>query len=172
LSGYGNVSGNAVQMRSQIEANSEQKLQEMMYYFMHQTDIPFLGTLVSTKKMETFFEELKATIIGDLDESKRIQEVRARILQDAKKEADDIVRRARDEVEKVDVMQQAREYARDIVQEAQRNAEGMLQEAQEIQYQLVLKGHEYLDHLFEGMENRLKLKNSLENKIKELKSLG
>lgn len=157
---------------------SEQKIKEIQAHLeTEKIHIPPFGNFIKIKQMDEFLTELKSEVIEDLSELHNIQQMKERIILEAQEEADRIRQEVRAEIERQDIVMQARDISRDMIQKSQTKAESILVEAKELRKQLIVNSHKYVDNLFSDFEkdlvetqqkiteNREQLRINLDNKM-------
>lgn len=102
-------------------------LEEMESLLVDASRVPFTNKrVIEEDDLARFLDELREELPKELNEAKQIISERQRILDDAQKEAQNIVDQAKNYVLKLTdenaITQQAQEYANDIVGEAQKSA--------------------------------------------------
>lgn len=139
--------------------------------------LPPMGTYVKKKQIDKYLSELKEHLDSDFSELHSLMATKEQIILEAQQEADRIRQHARMEVERQDIVIQARDMARDMIQKAQVKAETMLSEAKELRNQLIVNSHKYVDNVLDDMEkelitkqdqisaNREQFRNSLDKKM-------
>lgn len=123
--------------------------------------LPPMGAYVKKKQIDKYLSELKEHLHSDFNELHSLMATKEQIILEAQQEADRIRQHARMEVERQDIVLQARDMARDMIQKAQVKAETMLSEAKELRNQLIVNSHKYVDNVLDDMEKELITKQDL-----------
>ena len=131
------------------ETKAVRKINEIKAFVDYSFHIPMAGTtLVNAKTMKEHLKELNDMMEQDFEESKKIKELRTEILQQARDEADEIIRRAKEEIEKQDLIEQARNYAKQIADAAYKEANSIIDEAKQARHQMLLETYSTLDSVY------------------------
>jgi hypothetical protein len=150
----------------EFSSRTERKMNDILKQFIeYGFKVRFTNkTMVDTAELKQHFSELRESIREDIQEAQEIKEMRNRVLEEAHNEADMLVNKAREELEKQDVIRQANEYARKIALEAQHEADVLLNEATALKYQLIAEGYEFLEKCMENAESYMEeARKSLHN---------
>jgi len=186
LSGFLQIS--TIHMTTENNQNNEQyTLKEMndlmTFVSLAPNYIPMIS-FVKSAELKKHVENLDQAVTNKINEIEEINMRKEKILQEAREEADELLRATRRKIEQQDVVQQAHAYAKQLVLEAQKKAQGLLTETQEVQQQLILSSHKYVDHLFETVDkhledqrdkisrNREELQHSLNERMNKMDKLS
>lgn len=126
--------------------------------------IPFAGrAVVDREELLDLIEEIRLNLPGDLKQAKWVTEERQRILDEANKEAEAIVKNAEEKMASLindhEITQKANEQAEQIISSAQNSAR-----------ELRLGAKQYADDVLTSLEARIeKLAHTIRENHKELK---
>jgi phage shock protein A len=135
---------------------TEQKITEIVNNLeTEKIYVPPFGYFIKEKLMETYLKDLKSIATEELSELSDIKNMKEQIILDAQADGERIRQEARSEVERQDVVLQAREVAKEVIQKSQSKAESTLLEAKELRNQLIVNTHKYVDNLFDDLEKEL-----------------
>lgn len=149
-------------------SQTERKISEMLTIF-RSTNPVFGYSMVSKNELVSQLEEVLTMAKKEFEDSEQIKAMRNEILSEAKYEADEIVRRTREEIEKQDMIQQAHEYARNIAMDAEKKADNMILDAEEYKQTLMREGFVFVDQLMQdALETLSENKNALSSAQEQL----
>lgn len=132
-----------------IESKTARKINEIHLLINHSFELKWFNTVIlPSKTMKEHLDELSYMLEQDFEESKKIKELRADILQQARDEADGIIHRAKKQIEEQDLIEQARNYAKQIVGAAYKEAESITDEAKQARHQMLLETYTTLDSVY------------------------
>lgn len=143
-------------------------------------EIPKMFSFVKPERLHEILKELEAAVKEDMEYSQSINLREQEILENAQRQADELIRRTQRELESQDSVQRAQTYAKQLAAEAEKRARELLEEGQLVQQQLIVNGHKYVDKLLLEIEeefrtksdkiavNRAELMNSLNEKKKKM----
>lgn len=132
----------------QNETKAVRKINEINTWMEYHFEIPGVGTFLKPKVMKQHLNELAQIMEQDFEESNKIKELRAEILQQARHEADEIIRSAKEQIEKQDLIEQARNYAKQIADAAYKEANEIIEEAKQARHQMLIETYTTLDHVY------------------------
>jgi L-ascorbate metabolism protein UlaG (beta-lactamase superfamily) len=115
-------------------------------------------SFVKTAELKKHVDKLDKAVASVIENSEKVNTEKEKILQEAREEAQQLLLATRRKIEQQDVVQQAHAYAKQIVLEAQKKVQDLLVEGQEVQQQLILSSHKYVDHLFDNVDKHLEEK--------------
>ncbi|HHY69848.1 MAG TPA: ATPase [Bacillota bacterium] len=133
-------------------------------YLSECSRLPLVGKLlVDEDEVFDMIDEIKAAIPPELEQARWLLKERERILQEARKEADQIISDAKGQI---DIL--ASESI--IAKEARKQAEDLLERTQEVATEIHVGAREYADEIMERVENLLA--NLLEEVRQNRQELG
>ena len=133
-------------------------------YLSECSRLPLVGKLlVDEDEVFDMIDEIKAAIPPELEQARWLLKERERILQEAQKEADQIISDAKGQI---DIL--ASESI--IAKEARKQAEDLLERTQEVATEIHVGAREYADEIMERVENLLS--NLLEEVRQNRQELG
>ncbi len=118
-------------------------------YLSECSRLPLVGKLVVDEdEVFDLIDEIRAAIPQELEQAKWLLKERDRILQEARKEADEIISDAKGQISIL-----ASESI--VAKEARKQAEEILDRTQEVATEIHMSAREYADELMEKVENLL-----------------
>ena len=118
-------------------------------YLSECSRLPLVGKLVVDEdEVFDLIDEIRAAIPQELEQAKWLLKERDRILQEARKEADEIISDAKGQISIL-----ASESI--VAKEARKQAEELLDRTQEVATEIHMSAREYADELMEKVENLL-----------------
>lgn len=115
--------------------------------------LPGFGVIVSPKEVRNNLHSLRKSVNLAVEEAEHILKLRDNILEEARKEADEIVRRRQVELAKQPVLKEANEFAKKLVTAAKDEAESIVKGAQMFEKEIRERSHRYAEVIFDELEN-------------------
>lgn len=113
---------------------------------------PGLGVVVSPKEIRNNLHSLRKAVNSAVEEAEHIMAIKEKIIEEAKKEADEIVRRRQLEVTKEPIIKEAENIAKQILIQAKKEAEKMVKDAQVYEKEIRERSVRYAEVIFNELE--------------------
>lgn len=117
--------------------------------------LPGLGVVVSPKEIRNNLHSLRKAVNLAVEEAEHILKLKDNILEEARKEADEIVRRRQVELAKQPVLREADDFAKRLVTGAKEEAEKIVKGAQIFEKEVRERSHRYAEVIFDELENEI-----------------
>lgn len=148
-----------VHMKTDTTENNKTRFDQIIDDIEAEMDIgmklPALGTVVKAGKMTEQLEELRKEIYLAIEESQKMLAEKEKFMADARREAEEIVRRRELELSKQPVLQEAEGIAKNILLQAKKEANRMNREAEKFQIQVKESSYKYADMIYNELESKL-----------------